>query len=55
MGISVMGHTFQSLLDQFCEIRGKQYRTDADEADARMESIEYTIQTLLEMLRDRYD
>lgn len=50
-----MGHTFQSLLDEFCRVRDAQYRSDPDEAAARMESIEYTIKALLEKLRDRFE
>lgn len=50
-----MGNTFQHLLDQFVRVRDAQYRSDPDEAAARMESIEFTIQGILELLRDKYE
>jgi hypothetical protein len=50
-----MGHTFQSLLDEFCRVRDAEYRDDPEQDAARMDSIEYTIQAMLEMMRDRFD
>jgi hypothetical protein len=47
-----MGSTWQSLLEEFVRVRNTQYRDDPEEAAARMESIEYTLQTILEKLRD---
>lgn len=49
-----MGSTWQGLLDDFIRVRDAQYRSDPDEAAARMESIEYTLQTILEKLRDQF-
>jgi hypothetical protein len=49
-----MGSTWQSLLDEFIRVRDRNdYRNDNDEADARMESIEYTLQRILENMRDQ--
>jgi hypothetical protein len=50
-----MGTTFQDLIDAFCDVREMQYRDDPEEAAARMESIEFTIKRMLEMLRDKFD
>jgi hypothetical protein len=41
-----------SLLDEFVRVRDAEYRNAPDEAAARMDSIEYTIQAILEKLRD---
>jgi len=49
-----MGSTWQGLLDEFVRVRSIQYRDDPEEAVARMESIEYTLQTILEKLRDEF-
>ena len=46
---------FQKMLDDFVEVRDRQYRSDPDEAAARMDFIEYTIQRMLEELRDLHD
>lgn len=50
-----MGSTWQSLLEEFLRVRNARYRNDPEEADARMKSVEYTIQTMLEKLRDLND
>ncbi len=50
-----MGTTWQNLLTEFVRVRDAQYRDDPEAAAARMESIEYTIQTMLEKLRDFHD
>lgn len=47
-----MGSTWQSLLEEFVRVRSAQYRNVPEEAAARMENIEYTLQTILEKLRD---
>lgn len=49
-----MGSSFESLLEQFVQVRDAQYRDDIEEAAARMDSIEFTIQRILEKLRDRF-
>ena len=46
---------FQKMLDDFIEVRDRQYRSDPDEAAARMDSIEHTIRRTLERLRDLHD
>jgi hypothetical protein len=50
-----MGSTWQSLLDEFILVRDREYRSIPDEAAARMESIEYTLQRILENMRDHED
>ena len=49
-----MGWTWQALLDQFMRVQNTQYRSDPEEAAARMESIENTIQRILEKMRDEH-
>ena len=50
-----MGSTFGSLLESYIAIRDAEYRSDPEEASARIESMESTIQAMLELLRDKFD
>jgi hypothetical protein len=50
-----MNMTFQTILNNFCEMRAKiSDDIDAEISDReRLNSIEYTIQAMLEILRDK--
>jgi hypothetical protein len=51
-----MGSTWQGLLDEFIRVWDfGDYRDDPARDRARMDSFEYTIQTILEKLRDAED
>jgi len=49
----LMGHeTWEELLSRFVEVRDAQYHNDNEMAAARIESMESTLQAMLEKLRD---
>jgi len=50
-----MGSTFSSLLDSFIAVRDAEYRDDIERDEARIQSIESTIQAMLELMRDKFD
>lgn len=50
-----MGTTFGKLLEQLVDVRDEQYRDDVERDKSRLLQVEYTLQTMLEMLRDRFD
>jgi hypothetical protein len=50
-----MGETFEDLLNRLCDARDAEYRTDPDRDEARLNSLESVVQTMLEKLRDRFD
>lgn len=47
-----MGQTFQSLLDEFYEVKSRRYSNEPERVDALLESLENTMQAILEKLRD---
>lgn len=47
-----MGSTWQSLLDEFVRVRQASYRDENDREEALIEQMAYTMQTILEKLRD---
>ena len=47
-----MGSTWQKLLDNFARVRQAEYRNENDREEALIEEMAYTIQTILEKLRD---
>lgn len=47
-----MGSTWQSLLDQFVHVRQAEYRDENDREEALIDQMVYTVQTILEKLRD---
>lgn len=52
-----MGQSFQDLLNEFVNAREMAClaRNDPDRNSARLDNIEYTVQTILEKLRDKFD
>ena len=50
-----MGQTFQGLLDYLVVVRDADYRSDREREQARLESLDYVAQKMLEMLRDKFD
>lgn len=50
-----MGQTFGDLLNDFIRTRDAEYRTDPEMREAWLSNLSYTVQTMLEMLRDQFD
>ena len=50
-----MGNTFEDLLAELVAYRERDYSSDPEREDARIEAIEYVLQTTLEKLRDMHD
>jgi len=51
-----MNHSFNELLMQFIYVRDyEDYRSDPEREKARLESLESTVQGMLELLRDRFE
>lgn len=50
-----MGITFEGLLKVLVEFRDVQFRSEPERDAARIENLEYVIQTMLEKLRDIHD
>jgi len=48
-----MGSSWESLLEEFHRIRMGEYRSDPERQEALIEAMAYTLQTILEKLRDR--
>ena len=47
-----MGTTFEELLNQFCAARDANYRDEPERNEARLDNMESTLQSMLELLRD---
>jgi len=47
-----MGETWESLLDDLVATRNGQYASDPERNEARIDALEYIVQTILEKLRD---
>lgn len=50
-----MGSTWQSLLDELVRVRDMDFRSDPEREQARRDTLEYVVQTMLEKLRDAED
>jgi len=50
-----MGTTFDDLLKNFIEVRDGYYRSDPDRLAATIVEMSYTLQAILEKLRDLHD
>jgi hypothetical protein len=50
-----MGSTFASLLETLIAVRDAEWDDDPQRNEARLDAVESTLQTMLEMLRDRFD
>lgn len=44
--------SWENLLDQLVALRRRQYRTDAEMEESRIQTIEFVVQSMLEKLRD---
>lgn len=47
-----MGSTWQSLLDELVRVRDMDFRTEPERDQARRDTLEWIVQTILEKLRD---
>lgn len=47
-----MGSTWQKLLDDFAAVRNGDYRNDMDRKEVLIEEMAFTVQRILEKLRD---
>jgi len=50
-----MGETWEGLLEDLVAARNGDYRSDPERNEARLNAIEYIVQTMLEKLRDEAD
>ncbi len=55
MKLARIKHIPESLRKQFLEARNDRYRTDPEWHAARLDNLEYTVQAMLEMLRDKQE
>lgn len=50
-----MGTTWQILIDLMAEVQHRQFRSEPERDEARLENLEFVVLRMLEMLRDRED
>jgi hypothetical protein len=50
-----MGTTFAQLIGELLSYRDREFRSDPERDAARLDAIEYFLQTALEKLRDKLD
>lgn len=48
-----MGSTWQSLLDEFVRVQDRDYRDENDREEALIDQMAFTMQRILEKLRDQ--
>lgn len=56
IGTGTMGHeSYADLLTRLVDARDYQYRTDPERNEARLQSLESIVQSMLEKLRDAFE